>query len=185
MEHRQIDRLELHDLYLLMGKALRDLQYLELGLAQFLTLKLDVRTPGRVDAEEAERMLQVRLARTLGQAIGDAKQGAALDESFLTRLSELNQVRRWLVHRSVFENGDDLYEESARAGVMERVAEFSREALALHHAVATEVEKWVAAHGLDTQVPSAIAKYDLHALKTGAPRLISRLGRWIGRQDGK
>lgn len=180
MADRQIEPLELDELYWRMGKALRDLQYLELGIAQFLTLKLDVRTRGRVTEEQAQRMLAKRVRHTLGEAIGYAREGGAVDHTLLQRMVDLNQQRHWLVHRSVRENGDDLYEETGRRAIMVRLQDFSREALSLHKTMGIEVEKWTAGQGVDTTATARAAAAQLDALRGRGPRLFTRLGRWLG-----
>jgi hypothetical protein len=185
MASRQIEPLELDVIYWLMGKALRELQYLEVTIANFLTLKLDIRTRYRVPEEEAHRMLAKRLKNTLGEAIGFAREGKAIDQPLLTRLAALNQERHWLVHRSVAQNGDDLYEEAGRRAVMDRLEAFSREALALDKAMCAKVEKWSAAQGIDTAATSRAAEAQLDALRGGMPRLFTRLGRWLGSRGGR
>ena len=165
MAQRQINPFELEYMFKVIGQAVWHLQYLEVALDQLITLKVDIRTPGRVPEAEAWAMLTRNQRDTLGDSIKKAEKNQALDEATLKRLRSLNHERRWLVHRSYTENGKDLYEDVTRQAMLERLANFMVDARALHYEMNSEVEKYVASFGYDTEAIARQAETDLRKLK--------------------
>ena len=64
--------------------------------------------------------------------------------------------RDWLVHRSMDENGDDLYLNSDRSKLLRRLSKFSEDARRLQGLIAQELEDFVVSKGvsgiLDTRL---------------------------------
>lgn len=165
MARRQISPGELQEMYRLIGKAVWGLQYLEVALDQFLTLKVDIKTPGAVPKQKAIAMLARNQRATLGASLNKARQHTAMDAALMDRLDTLNKERAWLVHRSVTESGDDLYDDAARLAVLQRIDRFCLESRELHRALAAEVERFMVMHGFGTQSIEQAAEAALRRLK--------------------
>jgi hypothetical protein len=65
--NRQINAYELEIMYKLIGQAIWHLQYLELALDQFVTIKVDIKVPSSVSEEQAYAMLARNQHNTLGR----------------------------------------------------------------------------------------------------------------------
>lgn len=62
-------------------------------------------------------------------------------------LEHFKEKRDWLVHRSVYQNGTDLYVNEKREALMNRTQAFSKEAKTLQKLIASELEVFVVSHG--------------------------------------
>ena len=82
-----------------------------------------------------------------------------------TRLETLKEERDWLVHRSVYQNSKDLYEEDKRLALILRIQEFSKEALTLQKLIAKELEDFVGSQGVSREQVLHIALENLSKLE--------------------
>lgn len=165
MTRRQINPEELNVLYELIGKAIWHLQHVEDALATYITVKRDIKTRGGKPATEAESILAKHRTSTLGTALRASREAEVLSQSLQERLEKFKNERDWLVHRSLHQNGKDLYEDEKRYPLMQRVDEFSKEALALQRAIAAELEEFVVSQGADRQWIEAYAQQQLRNLR--------------------
>ncbi len=158
MARRQINADELETLYRLIGKAIWHLQHVEDALCNAITIKHEIKTRGSMPAAQAEAILAKHRGNTLGTSLRISREARIFPKTLQARLDKFKEERDWLIHRSLHQNGADLYKDDKRLAVIERVELFSEEALALQKAVAADLEKfgekqgisrkWVLAHAL-------------------------------------
>ena len=165
MGRRQIDADELSTLYALIGKAIWHLQHVEDALHTSITIKRDIKTRGAKPAAEAQAILEQHRRNTLGKSLRMAREAAIFENALQERLDRFKEERDWLVHRSLHQSGDDLYEDEKRLSVMRRVELFSDEALALQKAVATDLETHVVAQGVSKEWVESYAAEQLKRLR--------------------
>ncbi len=103
---------------------------------------------GSVPPEKAEEILLKHRSRTLGRSLGIARKAQVLNPSLQKRLEIFKEERDWLVHRSVYQNRQDLYVEDKWFALITRIHKFSEEALALQKLIAKELEDFVVAQGV-------------------------------------
>ncbi len=60
--------------------------------------------------------------------------------------------RDWLVHRSLHENGDDLYLNSERRKLLERLNKFTEDAKRLQRLIGEELEDFVVSKGVSREL---------------------------------
>jgi len=109
---RQMTAGELEDFYRRIGAAIWRLQYLEDILVNFLTLKLVHErrcAGGTVAMAEAQAQLAEKRKLTLGPLIESCVSKKIISRERVQRFEAFKAERHWLVHRSMIENGDDLY----------------------------------------------------------------------------
>lgn len=162
---RQIFPDELDALYRSIGKGIWQLQNVEDALHTLLAIRVGMKTPGSVAKERALEILAKYRASTLGTALRLVKENGALSKSLLDRLDAWKIERDWVVHRSVHENGADLYTDEGRQSILSRLDAFFEEGMALQRAVGSELADWVAAHGIDVKKAHALAERQLAALR--------------------
>jgi len=165
MNRRQINNEELTNLFYLIGKGIWYLQNLEDALQTYITIKVEIKEVGVMNAEQAEELLKKHRANTLGTSLKIAKDNNVLSEKLVKRLEVFKKERDWLVHRSVHQNGKDLYLNDKRYELMERIERFSEEALALQTAVAQEFEDFSVSKGVSSKWIHDKATHDLGRLK--------------------
>lgn len=112
---------ELRQFYSKVGECIWHLQHVENALATCLALKLDLKDSQSVNREDADRHLAKHLRNTLGTSIRIASEKQVLGKELMAALAELKEERDWLVHRSMNENGDDLYSSNARSNLLDRL----------------------------------------------------------------
>src|SRR5690606_33321940 len=111
------------------------------------TLKRDVKAPGSITEEKARTFLAQHRRKTLGQSLGISRQAQVLSADLQKRLEHFKEERDWLVHRSVYQNGNDLYVDEKRGALMNRIQAFSKEAKTLQKLICSELEDFVVFHG--------------------------------------
>lgn len=151
MTRRQISAEELHLLYALIGKAIWHLQHVEDALSTCITVKRDIKIRGAKPAAEAESILARHRSNTLGTSLRMAREASVLSRPLQERLEKFKEERDWLVHRSLHQNGEDLYEDERRYPLLDRIEAFSGEALMLQRLVAAELEEFVVSQGVNRQ----------------------------------
>jgi hypothetical protein len=143
---------ELADLYRRIGAALWHLQYLEDVLVSFLVMKIihERRCAGRtVTASDAQTLFADKRRIALGPLIEACSSRKIIRPEHQARFEAFKNERHWLVHRSLVESGDELYDDATRNSVVSRIATIQQEASSLKGLVVSDFESWGAAHGVD------------------------------------
>lgn len=147
-KRRQINADQLQAFFWLIGSGIWYLQHVEDALSTYITVKAEIKERGRTDANNAELLLSKHRKNTLGTSIRFAEDSQVLSPELLSRLKAFKLERDWLVHRSLHENGDDMYLESDRHRLLERLAKFSEDAKKLQRLIAEELEDFVVSKGV-------------------------------------
>jgi hypothetical protein len=143
---RQITPEELDMLYRHVGRCIWHIQYLEDVLHTFLTIKIEIRDPGRVTEEEAHSLLAKHRRANLGTALGPAEKHNALPSTLLADLCDLKEERDWLVHRSMHQDGDALYTDQGRYTVFSRLELLMHRTIQLKGLLVAEIESLCVSH---------------------------------------
>jgi hypothetical protein len=165
---RQLTAHELDALYLSVGRSIWHIQYLEDVLHTYLTLKIEIREPGRVTAEEARELLAKHRRASLGTALGVAAKHEALKAELLTELRSLKDERDWLVHRSMHQDGDSLYTDEGRNAVFARLDALMEKTIRLKSQVLAATEAFCAGHGISSEQAEKLAREQVARLKGDA-----------------
>lgn len=145
---RQINADELLAFFRLIGSGIWYLQHVEDALSTYITVKTEIKERGGASAENAKLLLSKHRKNTLGTSIKLAKERQVLHPELLAMLEAFKRERDWLVHRSLHENGSDLYLNSDRHLLLERLNKFSEDAKKLQRLIAEELEDFVASKGV-------------------------------------
>jgi hypothetical protein len=113
-----------------------------------LTLKVEIREPGRITPCEAQELLAKHRRATLGTALSVASKHAVLGSELLAELRALKDERDWLVHRSMHQDGDSLYTDDGRKTVFSRLRDLKAKTLHIKSQIVAEVEAFCAGHGI-------------------------------------
>jgi hypothetical protein len=162
-----VNEVELGDFYRRIGAALYHIQYLEDALVSFLTMKIvhECRCAGQtVTTADAQTLLEKRRMLTLGSLVESCLSNKIVRPEHLGRIKAFKGERDWLVHRSLIENGDDLYVRATRDAVFSRITAIQEEAMSLKKVTVTDFERWAAAHGVDVKAAEDQAKEALRKL---------------------
>ena len=100
---------------------------------------------------KVEEILSKHRSHTLGKALGIARKGQVFGPALQARLDKFKNERDWLVHRSLTENGDDLYMAEKRNLLLNRLKAFSEEAINLQRLIYAKVEEFVIARGISRE----------------------------------
>lgn len=150
-DRRQINDSELDVLFSLIGQSIWYLQNVEDALNTCITIKGEIKKIGTISEEEAENILTKHRRNTLGTSLRIAKEKNILSKNLLAVLYEFREERDWLVHRSVHQNGDDLYQDSKRYALILRIRKFTDDALVLQNLISKELEDFVVAQGVSKE----------------------------------
>jgi hypothetical protein len=140
---------ELAVFYQAIGQGIWFLQFLEDALNKYLTLTLDVKTPGALPEGAAFDALKKRSKGTLGQSLKAGRDAGLLNETLESRLTLFVEERNWLVHKSLDTSGDSLYTEDGQRAFLERVVGFIEEAKQLQILVGHEIATFAKSHGVN------------------------------------
>jgi hypothetical protein len=165
---RQVNAEELQDFYRRIGGAVWHLQYLEDILVNFLALKIvhEQRCAGQtVGMPEAEALLTDKRRLTLGPLIESCVARKIIPRNLVARFETFKTERHWLVHRSMIENGDDLYLASTRDAVFTRIAAIQEEARSLGRVVFGDLQAWITAHGVSMEWVNRTAEHEIRRLQ--------------------
>ncbi|WP_339847518.1 hypothetical protein [uncultured Halopseudomonas sp.] len=163
---RQLTPDELDLLYSSVGRCIWHIQYLEDVLHTLLTMKVEIREPGRVTAVEASELLAKHRRASLGTALGTAEKHGALQPELLADLRLLKDERDWLVHRSMHQDGDSLYTDEGRSGVLSRLEALMQKTLHLKGKILAETEVFCAGHGISSEQAEQLAQEQIARLKS-------------------
>jgi hypothetical protein len=159
---------ELEDFYRRIGGAVWHLQYLEDILINFLVLKIvhERRCAGdTINMPEAQALLAEKRRLTLGPLIESCTSKKIISRELARRFEVFKTERHWLVHRSMIEDGDDLYVDATRHTVFRRVASIQEEARSLGHILFQDLQAWITKHGVDMNRVNRQADDAMRALK--------------------
>ena len=151
-KQRQINAEELLVFFKLIGSGIWYLQHVEDALSTYITVKAEIKDRGGTSAENAKFLLSKHRRNTLGTSIRFAKDRQVLDPELLTMLEAFKIERDWLVHRSLHENGDDLYLNSERRKLLERLNKFTEDAKRLQRLIGEELEDFVVSKGVSREL---------------------------------
>ena len=137
----------MHYFYTKVGEAIWHLQHVENNIAAFILIKGIAKELNSLPESEAIKH-QNRLNKlTLGQLIGESEKFEILSEDLLLRVKSFNNERKWVVHNSVNESGHELYTDSGREYVFNKILCFIEEAIALNKAVESELLQYSVSKG--------------------------------------
>ncbi|MHB1116480.1 hypothetical protein [Sideroxydans sp.] len=150
-ERRLINEDELQVFFMGIGAGIWHLQHVENALNTFITLKVEIKEPGSVAPEAGEAILAKHRRNTLGTSIRIAKEKEVLSAELLVALEKFKDERDWLVHRSMNQNADDLYINTRRNELIDRLHKFVNEATQLQKLIAKELEDFVVGKGVSRE----------------------------------
>jgi hypothetical protein len=162
---RQITAEELAALYQGTGACIWDIQFLEDALHTFLTLKIEIRSVGAVNQQEALQHLAKHRRATLGTSIRTAESHSALPAGAMDSLRELKEDRDWLVHRSLNEHGASLYTDEGRAYVFQRLQGIRERCVSVKGEIVKELEGFCVAAGISLEQVNETATREVSALR--------------------
>ena len=162
---RQITTEELTYLYNRIGESIWHLQYVEDALVPYIIIKGIAKELNSLEEEEALKHENELNKLTLGQLIGKAKKLDIIDEPLLVRLQAFNNERKWVVHNSLFEHGDQLYTDSGRNLIFSRLDNFVNEAMALHKHIEELLVEYSVSKGMSRDKIYDIAVNHVRKLK--------------------
>ena len=151
VDRRPINEEELQAFFMMIGSGIWYLQHVENALNTCITVKGEIKEIGGVSAEAGEAMLAKHRRNTLGTSIRIAKEMDVLSAELMIALEEFKEERDWLVHRSMNQNADDLYLDSGRSALMNRLQKFADDATRLQKLIAKELEDFVAGKGVSRE----------------------------------
>lgn len=162
---RQISEDELATLYHDIGACIWQMQYLEDALHTFLTMKVELKEPGKVPAKEAMAFLAKHRRATLGTSIRIAETNNALPQELIDQLLVLKEERDWLVHRSMHQDGENLYTDSGRDTIFMRLSVLQDGITRLKTEIVKEIEMLCSSHGLSSAQAASLAADKIAALR--------------------
>ena len=162
---RQISADELAALYHEIGACIWQMQYLEDALHTFLTMKIELKEPGRIAQKEAMELLAKHRRATLGTALKTAETAGALTSELIEQLRSLKADRDWLVHRSMHENGADLYTDHGRDAIFARLDDIQNRTIRLKASVVGQLETFFDSHDLSASKANAMARQQIDELR--------------------
>lgn len=162
---RPITETELQELFRKIGKGIWYLQYVEDFLSHLITIKLDIKELGGLPMEKAEKALLKYRHNTLGKSLRIVTENKLLTDNLLRRLENFNKERNWLIHRSLYQHGDDLYLDELRYELMKRIEAFSKEALLLQKMILSELEEYSISHSINKDSIEREARKQISYLK--------------------
>lgn len=153
---------EVGALYALIGEAVWHLQHVENALSVALAVKLDLKdaTLGSISQSQADAILAKRRRPTLGVAVGLAREKAIFSEQLKCSLEAFLDERNWLVHRLMYQNGDDMNINGRRELVLARVDRLSTEARRIQSLINDELVQFMNEKGLTKQQIMERAQHD-------------------------
>lgn len=162
---RQISEDELALLYHEIGACIWNMQYLEDVLHTFLTLKVELKKPGMVSATETMDLLAKHRRATLGTSLKTAETKSALPQELIDQLKSLKEERDWLVHRSMHQDGKNLYTDSGRHIFFTRLSVIQDEVSRLKAELLKECIDFCSGHGISSEEASSLAAKQIAILR--------------------
>ena len=164
---RRISQDELSHLHHQIGKAVWYLQYVEEALGYLYIIKSVIVEPCSMSEKDAEQKLRKTQTEPLGSLLKAIEERNLIKDALLTDLKNLNKMRRWLIHKSLIESGDDFYTEDGRKRTFDSIENFIREAIRLHKQVSSETTSYCVSKGISESWINAKAEHDIRNLRGG------------------
>ncbi|EJG1899470.1 hypothetical protein BS048_RS22635 [Vibrio parahaemolyticus] len=146
---RRMTEDELARFYHEIGRAIWNMQYVEKALGYFIVITGKDLEPNSLTPSEAEKILSSIQKKTLGALVNEIAKKKLLPPALVIKVEKFNSERRWLVHKSLIESGEDLYNEDGRNTVFRRIELFTNEALLLQKLIHAETNKYFSSIGVD------------------------------------
>lgn len=131
-------------LYCLIGEAVCIAQILEDALSALITLKREVKTPGGIPREEADKLREKYRLYTLGKAITLIKNENLLPITLQESLTKFLLERNWLIHKSIQNESEALSE-----SIKHRIKSTCEMARALLVSVEADIMEYSSSVGVD------------------------------------
>ena len=164
MNRRPTDE-EVSVLFHHIGKGVWHLQYVEDALNTLIALRVDIKEPGLVTAEEAQAALAKHKRGTLGSSLKTARENSILPAELEQELAVFTDERNWLIHRSIDTHGELLYAEDGRTETFARLERFISSAKALQHKIAAQIAQFAESQGICAKSAAAAANAKIARLK--------------------
>lgn len=148
---RPINEDELQVFFKLIGAGIWYLQHVENALNVCITVKGEIKEIGSVNAETGEGFLAKHQRNTFGTSLRIAKEMNILSVELMEQLESFKKERDWLVHKSMNQNADDLYLNSDRNLLLNRLNNFSENAQKLQNLIGKELEDFVVSKGVSRE----------------------------------
>lgn len=145
-------------IYARMGECLWMLQHVEHALYSFIAAKVEIKTPGALSQEAAQRALDKHARNTLGTSVRIAREHGVLSSELLQQIEWFKQERDWLIHRLTHTDGRELDVPSREQNLLARLDHFASAAKALQTRVGKEMEHFVISMGISKQAIEAAAQ---------------------------
>lgn len=151
---REINSEELDFFYRATGEAIWQLQYVEDALCKFYIIVCIHLGCDGITRENAEINQQKISRKTLGQLIGLLERTGHIQDAMLSDLKEFNSLRKWAVHNSMRENGNDLYTDQGRDEFANKLLVFGDMARSIHNGISDSLLHLVttAGHATEEQI---------------------------------
>lgn len=162
---RQINSDELGHLYKQIGEAIWHLQHVENALVPFIIIKGIAKEPNSLEEAVALKHQKELNKLPLGILIKRVTKLNILEEPLLNRIRRFNDERKWIVHNSVFESGDQLYTDSGRNAVFTRINEFIEEARFIYKSLGKLLMDYTISKGMDEKEINEVAINHIRKLK--------------------
>jgi len=136
----------LNNIYAAIGAAVWHMQFMEDVLVTCVTMRTKL-TRGMA-LRDAHQILAQERRKTLGAMLRDAEQAGILG-SVVGEAFEVLKERNWLIHRSMHEVNDHLYDDSVRDAFIERVRTLTDRSIELKSLLYQDTSAWCRAQGID------------------------------------
>ena len=164
---RRISQGELSCLHHQIGKAVWYLQYVEEALGYLYVVKGVIVEPYSMSQKDAEQNLRKTQTKTLGSLLKAIETRSLIKDALLTDLKNFNMARRWLIHKSLIESGDELYTDSGRKCTFDRIENFITEVIRLQKLIGSETTSYCVSKGISEDWINAKAERDIRLLREG------------------
>ncbi|RUO21828.1 hypothetical protein [Aliidiomarina haloalkalitolerans] len=148
---REIYPEELGFFYRATGEAIWQLQYVEDALCKFYIMYCVHFNCDCIDRNNAKKKLAKISKLTIGHLIRLLENTGQVQEKMLLDLKEFNSLRKWVVHNSMRENGEDLYTDQGREQFANKVLAFTDMARSIHKGICDSLMHLVTTTGCATE----------------------------------
>lgn len=162
---RQINSNELAHLFHRIGSAIWHLQNVEGAIVPFIIIKGMAQELGTLTENEGSKLEAQFNKLTLGQLIRELENKELLEYDYLIRVKAFNKERKWIVHNSVRESGDNLYTENGRNDFFDRIESFIDEAINLHKLFGNLLTEYAVSKGANLEEINQTVESELRKLK--------------------
>jgi hypothetical protein len=139
------------------------LQFLEDVLVTYVTMRLRIKRP--ITLEEGMELLAKERKKTLGALFRDAQDGGLVHGDVAEAFRLLVDERNWLIHRSMHECSDGLYQTNQRAAFLQRLSNLTEEAISLKKLLYKDVTRWLSDQGFDVAKAESLGEAQCRRLR--------------------